>query len=147
MHFAKSEWEQYSQGLIQGKKQRAMEKHLGKCNHCLETFLSLVTTDDIQRAEESLSPWFAQDVISRLPEKARPTKVNTNANALCYYLAVACITVIFMTTGVFENLVNTIPDAPELHEEPAYQETAVFGWSDKLMTKALYVFDSIKTKD
>ena len=137
MHYKKADWQNYVLGLIPDKERKLMENHLYECDSCLETFLSLVTEENVKSAGKALSPSFTDNVLALLPQARVHEPVsngNKRATTLYYYLAAACITAIFLWVGVFDSLAGYIPgkSTQTIETTLEMQLTQRFGWSENL---------------
>ena len=80
-HYDHIEWILYKKKLFPEEKMLKMEEHLYSCDRCLETFLSLVDNEEIDKANKDLSIDFTDQVMAKIeniyhmpkPKIIRPT--------------------------------------------------------------------------
>lgn len=154
MHYARQEWNEFINGHTDEKKRPDMEEHLYECSECLKMFLSCITCNHIESAQDTLSPEFTRSVMDKVKWREEKEKTGIGRyNTLYYYAAVACITIMLMGAGVFEGIAKNIPNISKLqigNRNDVRLETGdlvKFGWSETLMDKTLSVFDAIKPKE
>lgn len=138
-HFQKEDWFLYCQGQLKEEKELLMDEHLTKCEQCLETFLCLISEDEIAEAQGIVPFDFADRVMATINQektKSEQQKTNTQQkNLFVYYLAVSVITIILMGNGFFQSLVDAIPKiaAPSEKREEQRLEVLNLDWSGKLV--------------
>jgi hypothetical protein len=128
-HYTEDEWVRFNDKDCSRETVRLMEEHLRNCEDCRETFLSLVSGEDVARAARAVPRDFTQSVMRLIdaepsaPEPSLPARtdlIRTEKNAgnrawkrerlLTYYAAAAVLTLAFMGGGVFQALVDGYPD-------------------------------------
>jgi len=144
-HYSNEKWTFYKQGILSSEESRKMEDHLLECDQCLEIFLSLVDSDEIQVASELISPKFTDTVIHAVNKKS---KVRSK-NLFTYYVAAALVTLILMSSGFFEKLVTTVPYASQtaVVQENFRQENFIMNFSERVVNKTSDFIDNFEVCD
>jgi len=152
-HFAPEEWKAFAEGLIKGKKQIAMEEHLLICDDCIDKYLSFLSREGADSASGDLHPQFTSKVMKRISGLEAQRKRGIHGQrSLLYYTAAACLTLFFMSAGVFEGFAGIIPEIAkkglEIHSPfpERSQRIIEFGWSDRIMNSTVTFLDAIKPK-
>jgi hypothetical protein len=157
MHYSVEEWRMFADDLVSHEMRILMENHLACCDQCLGHYLSCITPDRQQQAQERLDPGFTGKIIAEISlsvgKKQYNNKRNNGRDVIFYYAAAACITLFLMGIGVFEDAAEAliqvskagIPEDRLIHFDMG--EIVEFGWTDKLMHKTLTLVDSIKPKE
>lgn len=112
-HFDYVDWIFFKEELIVGKRKIEMEDHLYNCDKCLEIFLSIISEDEIENISSIIADSFTDNVIEEISrekiktiDKRKPGKTSINFG---YYVAVAAVTIILTTSGLFNNMVDLVP--------------------------------------
>ncbi|MCG0276314.1 MAG: hypothetical protein L5655_09200 [Thermosediminibacteraceae bacterium] len=110
-HFGKEEWILFKSGHLAKEKSRIMENHLYVCDQCLETFLELITDEEINDAAKKVSPAFDKKVMAaiekneaRWTQRGNTRKVLVSNKLIAYYVACAMVTIMLMSAGFFQAL-------------------------------------------
>ncbi len=153
VHFSSKDWKGFAQGKVEEKKSRAMEEHLLVCGQCIEKYLSFFTRDSAASAAKGLSPQFTSNVMKMIGETEGQRRGNGyKQSSIFYYATAACLTILFMTAGVFEGFAGIIPEITraKVQMESSFitesKSIVQFGWSDKLLNSTLTFVESIKPK-
>lgn len=155
-HYSSQQWAAFKKGLVVGDLRQEMEEHLSTCDVCLETYLATVDVRDVELAEVTLRPDFAERVLSALvrqPGTAQthgrrhgyrnghrqrsqnpiPERLTTLRN----YAVAAAITLMLLAGGWFDAVSRTAPSA--LHETGKtivrVSEEVPSGWSNKVLDR------------
>ncbi|MBF8984344.1 hypothetical protein IZY60_12420 [Lutibacter sp. B2] len=144
-HYSKEKWLLYKQCVLSSQESKEMEDHLLECDPCLEIFLSLVDDAEIQIASEFISPKFTDTIMK---------KINTNSkvrskNLFTYYVAAALVTLILMSSGFFEKLVDTVPYASQtaVIQENLKPENFIMNFSERVVNKTSSFIDNFEVCD
>ncbi|MBZ4652883.1 MAG: hypothetical protein JG781_221 [Peptococcaceae bacterium] len=153
-HYTQAEWLLFRQGLLAKEKVYIMEEHLAQCDQCLAHFLSLISEEEVKEADEFLSPDFSDKVINTVKgEKTiirkSPHKLKEKQkNMFAYYVAAAAITLIFMSTGFFQSLIDTGPRIVSLAASPENRSREWdLNWSGKVVNKAALWLRDFETQN
>lgn len=115
-HYSLDEWMKYVKNEVDDETREMFEDHLYSCDHCLELYLLAVEeeedelpsmenefdfTDMVMSKVQSQS----QAVIIPFPMQKEPEKKKTiHKTAVFHYAVAAAMTILLMTTGVFQSL-------------------------------------------
>ena len=166
-HYSRTEWFLYAEDKIQDGRKTAMEEHLGSCDACLESYLSVVLMGDQKQAAALITRNFKDKVMKHLkeerkfgqpkgrqlsqPEKGLRTQPRVNAagqrhaHLLQYYAVAAAITLLLMSGGLFDLLGKGLPQAVNKEKSlVSHMEQGLsFGWSQRLVDKIALGIDLI----
>lgn len=139
-HYSKKEWQLYIDGSIGLKQQTEMEEHLVVCDDCLTAYLSAVESAESGKAVDFVSADFTDELMAKLniSEAKAPAKLKKKrpefSNILIYYTAAACITLMFLSCGVFDYIGHYVPKTT-LKMVNSTKQTKILenGWSERLM--------------
>lgn len=152
-HFTSEDWKTFAQGLVNEKKQSDMEEHLLKCDECADIYLSFFSLESTEAAARELHPRFTSNVMKRIGGLEAQRRGNRQGRwSILYYTAAACLTLFFMSAGIFESFADMIPEITEKRIEIHHpfqednQGMIQFGWSDKIMNRTVAFIDAIKPK-
>ena len=118
-HYDHIEWILYKKKLFPEEKMLKMEEHLYSCDRCLETFLSLVDNEEIDKANKDLSIDFTDQIMAKIENiyhmpKPKNNKANKKYREIfIYYTAVAAVTLVLTMGGIFTRLVDTLPQVAQ----------------------------------
>ena len=102
-HYSREQWVLYKTGRIPEENALIFEEHLRECDGCLETFLSLIDEQEIDRAKNQIS----QDFSHRLMTQVKVTNLNLQTQKtwqdkgkICScYIAASVVTFMLMSWG------------------------------------------------
>lgn len=113
-HYAYDEWLKYVKNELEDDVREAYEDHLYSCDQCLELYLTAVEEDDLPIIENE--PDFTDLVMAQITnqkqltaveekERKHPKKrVTFYQKSIFHYGVAAAMTLILMSTGVFQSL-------------------------------------------
>ena len=150
-HYSYEEWMKYVKNELVQEVQEIVENHLYSCDQCLDLYLQAVTEVESELPFISNDTHFTDVVMAQVLEIQLPTiksvKENRNGKKRFYQLAVfhytiaAAMTILLMTTGVFQSLTQYAENV----QSPSFQkkETSMtagvvaktFAWMDSLEEK------------
>lgn len=114
-HYDQIEWILYKKKVLPEEKIIKMEEHLYTCDECLETFLSLIDTEEIQAVEDTMAEDFTDRVMAKIENidlipRTKGKKARKNYREIfVYYTAVAAVTIVLTMGGIFTKLVDAGP--------------------------------------
>ncbi len=106
-HFKKEKWEYFVKDLIDENIREEMELHLLHCNGCLNIYLEAVENIQLPKMENTLGEEFTDKVMKKI-EKENKKQDKGVSNLLLYYCCAAIITLLFMSSGLFDFLGESI---------------------------------------
>lgn len=156
-HIKRNELWQYKKGLLPEEKSIIVQEHLYTCDACLNSYLSLITEEEISKAEVLLSPEFTDKVIWNVEkENRKKTKIQSELakekrkSFITYYVGAAVMTLLFVSTGIFQAFVDTAPKIVTLAEraqQEEYNRTPGYDLSSKAVGKAALWIERFESKD
>ncbi|NLP36973.1 MAG: hypothetical protein GX357_04940 [Firmicutes bacterium] len=153
-HFTRQQWKAFAAGQVKAPQSAEMEKHLLVCDRCVDLYLSLLSPADEFHARTIISPRFTANVMQKVSlfESKRNESARQKRNFF-YYVAVACLTLLFTSAGVFQSLTQDLPKLAraELNTVSIFakeeEQKIQFGWSEILLKNAGSVLDTIKPEE
>ena len=149
-HYDYLEWVFYKEKVLSKEKFKEMEEHLYECNECMDIFLSLIDSKEIDGAEKTIPHDFTNKVMKDIQKvKFKPkAKVQKNTisfkNAFGYYAAVAAVAIILTWGGFYSGLVDVLPQvAKETAQKNRFDTpNIVFSFTEKMVNKtSIFVND------
>jgi len=108
-HYDTGDWLLYRDNRIGEKQRRLMENHLALCNRCLQTYLATITEREAHRAGELLLADFGTSVLIGIRVEEKEARGRRRARSLLNYAVAAAITLILMSSGLFDLLPRELP--------------------------------------
>lgn len=119
-HYDEVEWKLYKKDILNEQMHREMEEHLFHCDDCRDIFLSLIDDEEIEKAGTFISNDFQENLMKNIQkikyatipidrDKYKKKKKFYN-EMLLYYTAVASVAIFLTGAGVFNSVVDKIPD-------------------------------------
>lgn len=111
--YTKAQWSKFKMGEIKCEQEKKMEDHLRQCTECMDKYLSLINEDEERCAKLSISLDFnkvAMEKIYKEPvniKRIMEKRKIRRKNLLIYYTAAASITLIIMSSGMFNHIVDS----------------------------------------
>ncbi len=153
-HFTAEDWEGFVKGLINGDKRKSMEEHILTCDTCSDKYLSYFSQKEAEAASKGLHPQFVSRVMKDIDDFERQrAKIVRKGRNMAYYIAVACLTLFFVSVGVFDSFIYIVPEITKsmgsqgLSLPKTHESVIRFGWSEELMNSTLMFIDTVKPKD
>lgn len=155
IHYDYIEWIFYKERILSKEKQKEMEDHLYICDDCMNTFLSLIDKDEVDRAAEIISPEFTGNVMKNIQKvKHNPgTKVvkhNVKFKEMFgYYVAVASVAIILTFGGFYSGLVDVLPQVVKATSinNNLDKTNIVFNVSEKIVDKTSYFINNFEVSN
>lgn len=155
-HYSPEQWAAFKKGFVVEDLRREMEEHLSTCDVCLETYLAMVDVRDVELAEMTLRPDFADRVLSTVARQLGTAQTHGRGHGyrnghhqrsqnptperltvLRNYAVAAAITLMLLAGGWFDAVSRTAPSA--LHETGKtivrVSEEMPSGWSNKVIDR------------
>lgn len=140
-HYSYEQWTAYVKNELEEQVREVYEDHLYSCDQCLEIYLQAVEVFEselpvITDADSFTNSIMAQ--VSETKEKERETKLPFYQKTFFHYTLAAVMTILFMTSGVFQSITNYVDNVqrPYLEERsPSVTEGLVnktFAWMDTI---------------
>lgn len=115
-HFSKEEWISYKRDLLSEEETITMEDHLYTCHTCMDMFLSLIDSEELDLVVEMIPSDFTKDVMKKIDgiipiAKATNKSISNKTrkkkmieNIFMYYIAVASVVLVLTAGGVFTKM-------------------------------------------
>src|SRR3954468_7137503 len=150
-HYSYEEWLKYVENELAEEVQDIVENHLYSCDQCLDLYLQAVTEAESALPSIADDAHFTDVVMAQVSEVQLPSvkSVKENRNekkrfyqsAAFHYTIAAAMTVLLMTTGVFQSLTQYAENVQSLSFQK--KETSMtagfvdktFAWMDSLEEK------------
>ena len=147
-HFSYEQWTKYVKNELKVDIREELDNHLYTCDQCLELYLHAVDEIENELPELSNEQDFTNAIMANISEqKVNETVIkqpNRNKpfyqNALFHYTLAAAMTILLMTTGVFQSITKyteTVQKAEFQEKKPSVTEGIMdktFAWMDSLET-------------
>ncbi|TBL72931.1 hypothetical protein [Paenibacillus thalictri] len=164
-HYSMEQWIEYVQGIGSAAERDLMESHLYGCDECLSLYMNCLDehplpmdTEQTQEREYKHLDQQVMQTIRSLPTFEIPSGVSEASklstpgprrrrlihHPAFHYAIAAAITLLLMSTGIFEQFVAETGRIDAAAGSIAIQERSV---SDKLMEKTLQVLDTLHNKE
>lgn len=147
-HFDRKEWFLYFENKLEESKRVAMEEHLVSCDLCLNTYTSLILFEDERYEGEMLSKDFAVNIAAETNKgllRNKGDKALNSAKNLQFYAVAAAVTLLLMTSGLFDAFVKDLPKVAvrQTHSILNVEDKISYGWSGKLLDQVTVRLDDI----
>lgn len=117
IHYTQQEWIDFNQHNLPEEIELKMEQHLQTCNSCMDLWLGLITEAEIDVAAVIVPDDFSRSTMNHIQAQANsvaPLSSNRSKRRrlLAYYTAAAAITLMLVSGGVFQTVVNGLANRP-----------------------------------
>jgi len=149
-HFDYVDWLFYKDKLISEDKEIEMEEHLYNCDQCLEIFLSIIDEDEIEATSSLVPEDFTENLVDKISQEKVKTiekgKEKRESINFGYYVAVASVTIILTTAGLFNNIVDSVPKiSTEIQASSNIEKpNPVHEYSERIVDKTSKFIDDIE---
>lgn len=119
-HYERQKWILYKKNLLSDEEKIEMEEHLYDCDDCMDVFLNLIDSEELEIAETLLPTNFTESIMDKIDSlipitkssnkvktetlDKRPRKKKMIENIAMYYVAVASVVLILTAGGVFTKM-------------------------------------------
>jgi len=144
-HIKEIDLQRYKNSLFDEEENTVIENHLYCCDICMDKYLSLVSSEEMDTAKSFLSPEFTERVVWNVEKEIRRKKeIKSNLkrerrkNIISYYVGAAIITLLFVNVGFFQSFVDSVPKIVALVEQPLVENGRGFNldFSKRAVDKA-----------
>ncbi|MDO3680986.1 anti-sigma factor family protein [Paenibacillus ehimensis] len=154
-------WMQYVNDELPPEERERCEAHLDGCDTCLELYMecigqmaaglpALPDSDAFAAAvmqrwteEQPLAPRAEDDLANQPPERKR--RIPWTQSPFFHYAVAAAITLLLMSTGVFQSLMGH-PEPGRMSHSASDRAEAYVPFSEILLEKTIGILDSIQPK-
>lgn len=142
-HYDELEWIFYKEKAFSKEKSKEMEEHLYECDECMEIFLSLIGSEEIDSAEETISSDFNHRTMEDIRKIKYKPKVKVEKYTesfkymFGYYVAVAAVAIILTWGGFYSGLVDVLPQMAKstIKKETTDKFNIVFSLSENIVNR------------
>ncbi|KAB3530548.1 hypothetical protein [Alkaliphilus serpentinus] len=141
-HYDQKYWKAYTLNIIDEDDRIEMENHLYSCDECMDIYLQHL--DEIHEEEFRESATFTKTVMSSIYQiEERKNKVY-RFKLFKYYAIAASITLILVSTGVFDVIGRSTPKLMTALDDSTHKiEMAMFGgWSQEIFDRGKSIFNN-----
>jgi predicted anti-sigma-YlaC factor YlaD len=138
-HISYEQWMQYVKNELESQVREVYDDHLYNCDQCLELYLQAVSEHESELPVLSSTDTFTNSIMEQVSETKKPlTKKNGPfyQNTLFHYAIATAMTILFMTSGVFQSITQYVDTVkgPSIEERtPSVTEELMnktFAWMD-----------------
>ena len=150
-HISDKEWQDYLTQRLSAQEKTQLEAHLYQCDQCLTQYLMHLDASAESMPVPEEEPKLVDTVMERLgtvfpaPELERMEEQHHRSRQTFFHYALAAaVTLILLSTGVFEHLVTTLGEAT--NQRPVGGITSMdhsTSWSTEMMEQVGTWFDQI----
>jgi hypothetical protein len=108
-HYSSKEWQLYRHGKYCDKQRLQMQKHLAKCDSCLEKYISFIGQEEEDAADHLIPPTFETDLAQKIEQNSAIFKKNSRRRYLINYSTAAALTLLLLGGGTFEATARELP--------------------------------------
>ncbi|MDF2672821.1 MAG: hypothetical protein K0R09_1086 [Clostridiales bacterium] len=140
-HYSSIEWLNLLSGVVNEEVECELHEHLLECEECLNIYVSLIENAEETHLNSPLSLDFTDRVMNTIHEENRKLqaikKRKTFNNLIICYVSAACITLFFMSSGIFDFLSKKIPESSTKFSTTHLGSSNLLsnGWTDRLVDK------------
>ncbi|HBQ86902.1 MAG TPA: hypothetical protein DD811_10550 [Syntrophomonas sp.] len=149
-HYTQQEWIDFKKHRLPEEKQLQMEQHLQVCDSCMDVWLGLMGQEEINAAAEVIPDDFGRKTMQLVRAQSKPvsslfSKVNKRRRLLAYYTAAAAITLMLVSGGVFQTIVNGLAYR-QTQQISAIEGPArlLYSWPEQLSKTSAQYFQKIE---
>lgn len=108
-HYDAGAWVSYRNNRVEEKQRRLMERHLARCDICLQRYLEAAAEHENALAELLLPPNFSTVIMEKIGAGKAQSPRKRRSRALVNYTVAAAITLALMSGGIFDLFAREIP--------------------------------------
>jgi len=140
----------YSEGCADERLEKDIEEHLLICDECRDRYIQIVECYHMIDCENQVSSEFTDKVMRDVKSYKGRSKVRRKKRVapeiFFYYVAAACITLLFTYNGFLDSLVSGFSDmTTSIAKTPASIEQSVSdGWTERLANDTSALISKLK---
>ncbi|WP_010245403.1 anti-sigma factor [Acetivibrio cellulolyticus] len=149
-HYSEEELLLYSKACVDEVQEAEIEEHLLNCDECNERYIQIIEGFHMTDESNQVSLEFTDNVMKLINRDVKQHKAvkrkRVAPEVLIYYVAAACITLMFSLNGVFDSLFGGFSDmTTSIAQTPVSIEKAVStGWTERLANDTSKVISELK---
>ncbi|MFP7474012.1 hypothetical protein SFC55_23780 [Niallia taxi] len=139
-HYSFEQWQEYAKDELDEGNRSQMEDHLYGCDHCLDLYVQAVEAQEQELPSISDVEGFTDQIMQKITQEqaelmdipvVKPKKKKSfYQSSIFHYAIAASITLVLMTTGVFQSIIKHT-ESIQKAEMPMKQEEVKVGFVDK----------------
>lgn len=140
----------YSEGSVDERLEEDIENHLLICDECRNRYIQIIECYHMADCENQISSEFTDKVMKDIKSEKIGNKVRKKKRVapeiFFYYVAAACITLLFTYNGILDSLVTGFSDmTTSIAKTPASIEQSVSdGWTERLVNDTSALISKLK---
>jgi len=152
-HYNEEELIFYSEACVDENLEKDIEEHLLMCEECRDKYMQIVECYHMNDMENSISLEFTDNVMKSIKSEPVRNKVIKKKKVVpevfVYYVAAACITLLFSFSGVFDSLAGGFSCmTASIAQTPVTIEKNVSnGWTERLTKDTSIMISKLKIKN
>lgn len=143
-HPVYQEWLKYVKNELSDDVREGYDDHLYSCDECLQSYLQALSEFENELPALSNADTFTDSIMAEI--SANKPKNNKHApfyqKTIFHYTIAAAITILFMTSGVFQSITNVVGSV----QTPRIEENSP-SVTEELMNKTFAWMDSFEMKN
>jgi predicted anti-sigma-YlaC factor YlaD len=149
-HYSYEELLLYSKACVDETQEAEIEEHLLTCEECNNRYIQIVENYHMKEDSNNLPLDFTDSVMKRVLNDCnlnkRVKRKRVAPEVFVYYVAAACITLMFSINGVFDSLIGGFTDMTTyIASTPVSVEKAVSnGWTERLANDTSRIISEFK---
>ena len=149
-HYNEEELILYSKACVDKTQEIDIEEHLLTCDECRDKYIQIVECCYMKDEDNKVSLEFADNVMNKLKHEDKPGRARKRKRIapeiFLYYVAAACITLLFTFNGVFDSLIGGFSDmTTTIAQTPInIEKTASNGWTERLANDTSIIISRLK---
>lgn len=149
-HYNEEELILYSETCVDEALEKDIEEHLLICEECRDRYIQIVECYHMNNAENKISLEFTNNVMKSIKSNAGRNKTvkkkKVAPEVFFYYVAAACITLLFSFNGVLDSFIGGFSDmTTSIAKTPINIEQSVSnGWTERLANDTSIMISKLK---
>lgn len=148
-HYNEEELILYSEGCIDERLEKEIEEHLLVCEECRDKYIQIVECYHMDGIENQIPSEFTDNVMKKIKTtgvRRKNKKKRVAPEVFLYYVAAACITLIFSYNGVLDSLVSGFYDMTiSIAKTPvSIEQRMPNGWTERLTEDTSTLISKLK---
>lgn len=151
-HYSEAEWLAFKHKSIKDTEFEIMESHLLECEPCFNVFLNLANELELARADTFIPPDFSRTTMDFINhhQVSQPSPYRRQGKMqrlLSYYVIAALITLMLVSSGVFQAAVNdAVLTTATSTVDTDKTDNIIFNWPSRLIETSSAWTNSIQKK-
>ncbi|MGO1470342.1 MAG: hypothetical protein ACTHW2_10005 [Tissierella sp.] len=150
-HFSRSKWLDFKKDTLSKEENIVMEDHLYTCDACMDIYLDLIDTEDLNLAGMMISSDFTKNIMGKI-ENVRPIrkvrkKKKMIENIFMYYIAAASVILVLTAGGVFTKITQLPIEKIEVDKFKAQKDIgSLYSFTEKITSSTNSFINNFGTR-